>query len=173
MPRRYISAVSAARALQIEIMGDVEIFARLLKNQRDSHVIAITGSNGKSTVTKLLHDLMRHAGLSVSMGGNIGIPVLQLLEQPTQWYVLELSSFQLETTHSLSADIATVLNITEDHLDRYDSFEHYKNTKLTLLDMAHQQLIDEDELADVLEQYPQAKSFSLSNPINPNLQWCS
>ena len=161
----------AAKAIGLEILGDVELFARLVQQQHDAHVIAITGSNGKSTVTKLLHDLMQQAGLSVSMGGNIGIPVLQLLDNPTDWYVLEISSFQLETTRNLIADIATVLNVTEDHLDRYDSFEHYKNTKLTLLDMARQQIIDEDELGELLNQYPQAKSFSLNQPSDPDLFW--
>ncbi len=161
----------AAKALQLEILGDVELFARLVQRQSDAHVIAITGSNGKSTVTKLLHDLMDHAGMSVSMGGNIGVPVLQLLKTPTDWYVLEVSSFQLETTRNLVADIATVLNVTEDHLDRYDSFADYKNTKLTLLDMAERQIIDADELGELLEQYPQAKSFSLNQPSDPDLYW--
>lgn len=163
----------AARNLKLEIVGDIELFARLIRSNDDAKVIAITGSNGKSTVTQLLHDLMKEAGKSVAMGGNIGIPVLQLIDDAIEWYVLELSSFQLETTQSLAPVIATVLNVTEDHLDRYDSFEHYKHTKLTLLDLAEQQVIDVDELPELLNRYSTANTFSLNQPDNDNLYWDS
>ena len=163
----------AARNLKLEIVGDIELFARLIRSNDHAKVIAITGSNGKSTVTQLLHDLMKEAGKSVAMGGNIGIPVLQLIDDAIEWYVLELSSFQLETTQSLAPVIATVLNVTEDHLDRYDSFEHYKHTKLTLLDLAEQQVIDVDELPELLNRYSTANTFSLNQPDNDSLYWDS
>ena len=163
----------AAKDLKLEVVGDIELFARLLRSQPQAKVIAITGSNGKSTVTQLLHDLMQQAGESVAMGGNIGIPVLQLIDDSTDWYVLEISSFQLETTQSLAPVIATVLNVTEDHLDRYDSFEHYKNTKLTLLDLAEQQIIDTDELPELVNRYSNATTFSLTHPDNDQLYWDS
>lgn len=111
----------------IEIVGDIELFCR----EVDAPVIAITGSNGKSTVTTLVGEMAKAAGVSVGVGGNIGIPVLSLLNQGHQLYVLELSSFQLETTSSLQALAATVLNVTEDHMDRYPlGLEQYREAKL-------------------------------------------
>lgn len=108
------------------IIGDIELFARAAK----APIAAITGSNGKSTVTTLLGEMVKQAGLRVQVAGNIGLPVLEVLQQPTpDWYVLELSSFQLETTTSLKPHTATILNITEDHMDRYASFADYKAAK--------------------------------------------
>ncbi|NHI01194.1 UDP-N-acetylmuramoyl-L-alanine--D-glutamate ligase [Oceanimonas sp. MB9] len=110
----------------VEIIGDVELFLRACR----APVIAITGSNGKSTVTTLVGEMAAEAGLAVGVGGNIGTPALELLNRPLELAVLELSSFQLETTPGLAARAATVLNISEDHLDRYDSLAHYRDTKL-------------------------------------------
>ena len=108
------------------IIGDIELFARAAK----APIVAITGSNGKSTVTTLLGEMVKQAGLQVHVAGNIGLPVLDTLQQPTpDWYVLELSSFQLETTTSLRTAAATILNITEDHMDRYANFAAYKAAK--------------------------------------------
>ncbi|MDD7804054.1 MAG: UDP-N-acetylmuramoyl-L-alanine--D-glutamate ligase [Endozoicomonas sp. (ex Botrylloides leachii)] len=107
-------------------IGDVEIFCRLIT---DKPIIAITGSNGKSTVTSLLGKMAHLAGINAAVGGNIGVPVLDLIEQPADLYILELSSFQLETTHSLRAEAATVLNISPDHIDRYASFADYHRAK--------------------------------------------
>ena len=117
-----------ARALEngVPVVGDIELFAR----QVTAPVIAITGSNGKSTVTALTGEMCRLAGLKTAVGGNIGVPALSLLEQPVpDVYVLELSSFQLELTASLNARAATVLNITPDHLDRYRDIEEYAAVK--------------------------------------------
>ncbi len=112
-----------------EIIGDVELFA--IENTTD--VIAITGSNGKTTVTTLVEILLKAIGKNIAVGGNIGTPCLQLLSKSKlDFVVLELSSFQLETTKSLHPVSATVLNISPDHLDRYQSMEHYKNTKLSI-----------------------------------------
>lgn len=116
----------AARDRGADIIGDVEIFARLAQ----APIVAITGSNGKSTVTTLIAEMIRTAGKAVLMGGNIGTPVLDLLEQPVpDFYVLELSSFQLETTRSLDAAVAVVLNVSPDHMDRYHDLAHYADSK--------------------------------------------
>lgn len=104
-----------AKRLGVEIIGDIELFVREIK----APIIAITGSNGKSTVTQLVGSMARCAGWNVGVAGNIGIPVLTLLNRKYQLYVLEISSFQLDLTYSLSAYSATILNISEDHMDRY------------------------------------------------------
>ena len=109
------------------VLGDIELFARLA----DKPVVAITGSNGKSTVTTLVSEMIRCDQQQVAVGGNLGTAALDLLEQDgVDYYVLELSSYQLETTSSLSPQVAAVLNLCEDHLDRYDSFADYVETKL-------------------------------------------
>lgn len=115
-----------ARARGAEIVGDIELFAR----NADAPVIAITGSNGKSTVTSLLGEMAKAAALDVRVGGNIGVPALDLLHAPRpDLYILELSSFQLETTESLNAQAAAILNISEDHMDRYDDVADYTSAK--------------------------------------------
>ncbi|MEN8169468.1 MAG: UDP-N-acetylmuramoyl-L-alanine--D-glutamate ligase [Pseudomonadota bacterium] len=122
-------AIAAAQQAGIEVLGDIELFAR----NADAPVVAITGSNGKSTVTSLVGEMAKAAGKAVRVGGNIGTPALELLQQDTpELYVLELSSFQLEVTSSLNAAAAVVLNISEDHLDRHGSVEHYAAIKQTI-----------------------------------------
>lgn len=103
-------------------IGDIELFSRAIG---DKPVIAITGSNGKSTVTSLLGAMAHKAGINVAVGGNIGTPALSLINNAIDLYILELSSFQLETTASLRAAVATVLNISPDHMDRYESIDEY------------------------------------------------
>ena len=117
-----------ARARGVEILGDVEIFAHYAQ----APVIAITGSNGKSTVTSLVAEMARESGLKTAMGGNIGTPVLDLLAEQPDLYVLELSSFQLETTTSLEPTAAVILNISEDHMDRYSSLSDYTAAKVRI-----------------------------------------
>jgi UDP-N-acetylmuramoylalanine--D-glutamate ligase len=118
--------IATARARGIEVVGDVELFARIAT----APVLAITGANGKSTVTSLVGAMCQEAGLDTAVGGNIGVPVLDLLREPEpDVYVLELSSFQLETTTSLNARAATVLNLTPDHMDRYASLAEYAAAK--------------------------------------------
>ena len=108
-------------------VGDVELFAQAVT----APVLAVTGVNGKSTVTALLGEMCREAGLDTRVGGNIGVPILSLLESPSpDVHVVELSSFQLETTYSLNAFSATVLNLGRDHMDRYDSLEQYAAAKV-------------------------------------------
>jgi UDP-N-acetylmuramoylalanine--D-glutamate ligase len=119
-------AIAAARARGVEPVGDIELFARTAR----SPVLAITGSNGKSTVTAMTGAICRAAGLDTRIGGNLGPPALDLLQdaEPAV-HVLELSSFQLETTHTLSPRAAVVLNLSEDHLDRYPSMDAYAAAK--------------------------------------------
>ncbi|MGL5371981.1 MAG: UDP-N-acetylmuramoyl-L-alanine--D-glutamate ligase, partial [Plesiomonas shigelloides] len=118
--------LQAAIRAGVEVVGDIELFCR----DACAPIVAITGSNGKSTVTSLVGEMARCAGLRVGVGGNIGIPALSLLNDDYDLYVLELSSFQLETTSSLHAKAATVLNVTEDHMDRYQGMDDYRAAKL-------------------------------------------
>ena len=120
-----------ARRRGITIVGDVEMFAVAA----DAPVVGITGTNGKSTVTTLLGRMAERAGMRVRVGGNLGEPALDLLlaaqadAQPTELYVLELSSYQLEATSSLDLRAAAVLNVTPDHMDRYASLAEYAAAK--------------------------------------------
>ncbi|CAM3551809.1 UDP-N-acetylmuramoyl-L-alanine--D-glutamate ligase [Parendozoicomonas haliclonae] len=119
-------AIAAAIEAGAKVVGDIELFCR----EVTAPIVAITGSNGKSTVTTLVGLMAEKAGVRVGVGGNIGLPVLEMLEQGEKdLYVLELSSFQLETTHSLRAKAATVLNVTPDHMDRYASLVEYHQAK--------------------------------------------
>lgn len=118
-------AIQLAISSGVKVIGDIELFAQF----NTTPVIAITGSNGKSTVTHLVNDMCKAAGKKVLMGGNIGVPALDLLEQTADVIVLELSSFQLETTFSLMPFTATVLNVTEDHLDRHGDLTTYQQIK--------------------------------------------
>lgn len=138
--------VAEARARGAEILGDVELFARLV----NTPVIAITGSNGKSTVTTLVGAMAQAAGRHVAVGGNIGTPVLDLLahaDDPSahDLYVLELSSFQLETTHSLETVAATILNISEDHMDRYSSLADYTAAKARIFHGSDVLIVNRDD----------------------------
>jgi UDP-N-acetylmuramoylalanine--D-glutamate ligase len=129
--------IAAAAARGIPVVGDIELFAQALPALGPVKVLAITGSNGKSTVTEMAGAMCRAAGLSTVVAGNIGLPVLDVLldierrpqEPRPEAFVLELSSFQLETTYSLDAQAAACLNLSEDHLDRYDSMRDYAQAK--------------------------------------------
>jgi len=116
-----------ARGFGLEIIGELELASRFLQGR----TIAVTGSNGKTTTTTLLGEILTGAGLSTLVGGNIGVPVVALAEQstPENWSVLEVSSFQLESTIEFRPQIAVILNITPDHLDRHGSFENYALAK--------------------------------------------
>lgn len=135
-------ALSAAEDAGVEIIGDIELFCR----EAQAPVVAITGSNGKSTVTTLVGEMAKAAGVSVGVGGNIGLPALMLLDQPHDLYVLELSSFQLETTYSLKAAAATILNVTEDHMDRYPlGLQQYRAAKLRVYENAQTCVVNADD----------------------------
>jgi UDP-N-acetylmuramoylalanine--D-glutamate ligase len=184
--------VARAVAAGIEVVGDVELFARAihaLNEQRTAstdssgpmRVIAITGSNGKSTVTAMCGDMCRMAGLTTCVAGNIGLPVLDALYEieqgvaaaPQVW-VLELSSFQLETTSSLNADAATVLNLSEDHMDRYPDMDAYAAAKARIFSGDGVQVVNRDDPRSLamalpgrnvvsfgLDRCPQGENFGL------------
>jgi UDP-N-acetylmuramoylalanine--D-glutamate ligase len=168
-----------ARRRGLEIVGDIELFARAV----DAPVVGITGTNGKSTVTTLVGRMAERAGLRVRVGGNLGEPALDLLRSaaaqqsatrgpqaaaaPTQLYVLELSSFQLEATTSLDMKAAVVLNVTPDHLDRYDSVESYAQAKARIFARCETAVINlDDPLVVAMPRAGQKKlSFSLRASI--------
>jgi UDP-N-acetylmuramoylalanine--D-glutamate ligase len=131
-----------ARERGIEVLGDIELFARAVL----APVIGVTGTNGKSTVTSLVTHMARAAGRQVLAGGNLGEPALDLLDKPVpDLYVLELSSFQLETTSSLQLQGAVVLNVTADHMDRYDSIESYARAKARIFAHAATVVLNADD----------------------------
>lgn len=119
-------AIEQAKQAGIPVVGDIELFVRYAK----APIVAITGSNAKSTVTTLVGEMAKTAGINVAVGGNLGTPALELLDNAVELYVMELSSFQLETVTKLNAKVATILNISADHLDRYDNMRAYILAKL-------------------------------------------
>ncbi|WP_049628888.1 UDP-N-acetylmuramoyl-L-alanine--D-glutamate ligase [Cellvibrio sp. pealriver] len=121
-------AIEQAKNAGIPIVGDIELFVRYAK----APIVAITGSNAKSTVTTLVGEMAKTAGIKVAVGGNLGTPALELLDDAIELYVMELSSFQLETVTKLNAKVATILNISADHLDRYDNMRAYILAKLRI-----------------------------------------
>jgi UDP-N-acetylmuramoylalanine--D-glutamate ligase len=143
-PGLSISQPEIMQAIDLgkSVIGDIELFAQATTNKP---IIAITGSNGKSTVTTLLGEIIAADGKSVGVGGNLGIPALDLLQQPADYFVLELSSYQLETTQSLQPVAATVLNLSEDHLDRYDSYADYIQSKLHIYENAKICISNQDD----------------------------
>lgn len=152
--------IQQAIAAGVEVVGDIELFCREAK----APIIAITGSNGKSTVTALTTEMAKQAGVKVGMGGNIGVPALSLLKDDYELYVLELSSFQLETTHSLKAKSATILNISEDHMDRYNSLEDYRQAKLKIYQHAECVIVNGEDRQTYPEQaVKNLKSFAEHN----------
>ncbi|TCP95006.1 UDP-N-acetylmuramoylalanine--D-glutamate ligase [Cricetibacter osteomyelitidis] len=151
--------IQTALQAGVEVIGDIELFCR----EADKPVIAITGSNGKSTVTTLVAEMAKAGGLSVGIGGNIGIPALSLLNQQHDIYVLELSSFQLETTYSLKAVAATVLNVTEDHMNRYVDLEDYRQAKLRIYENCQTAVINGEDQLTRTENLKSAVSFGENN----------
>ncbi len=155
-------AVAEAVASGVEVVGDIELFARVV----NAPVVAITGSNGKSTVTTMLDEIARVAGLDARAGGNLGTPALDLLDpEAPDFYILELSSFQLETTHSLTAEAATVLNISADHMDRYDNIEDYAAAKAKVyLGAAHRIVNLDDPRVVAMAGNAHLIGFTLAEP---------
>lgn len=126
----------AARAAGVPVIGDIELFAHARASLPSHKVVGITGTNGKSTTTALVHHILETAGVPTTMGGNIGLPILAQNPLPEGGvYVLELSSYQIDLTQSLDCEVAVLLNITPDHLDRYESFEAYAASKFRLFEM--------------------------------------
>jgi UDP-N-acetylmuramoylalanine--D-glutamate ligase len=150
----------AARSLGVPVIGDIELFAR-----SGSHrVVGITGTNGKSTVTSLVALMGRQAGLATRAGGNLAPPALDLLQgEPADLYVLELSSYQLETTFSLQVAAGTVLNVTPDHLDRYADVTSYAAAKARIFERCGTAVVNADDqlVAGMVKEGQRRLSFSL------------
>ena len=125
----------------VTVLSDIDLFACAT----DRPIVGITGSNGKSTVTTMLGDMGNAAGVKTAIGGNLGTPALDLLQQDAELYVLELSSFQLERTTTLNAKAATVLNVTPDHLDRHDGLEDYAKEKQRIFRGAGTMVLNADD----------------------------
>ena len=125
-----------AKAACIPLIGDIELFAMARPNLPPHRVVGITGTNGKSTTTALVNHLLESASIPVCMGGNIGLPILSQMPLPAGGvYVLELSSYQIDITHSLACDAAALINLSPDHLDRYDGYDGYMASKARLFEM--------------------------------------
>jgi len=162
-----------ARARGAEIIGDIELFARFA----NAPVLAITGSNGKSTVTSLLAAMAERSGVQTAMGGNIGTPALDLLDPQVELYVLELSSFQLETTFSLDPEAAALLNISADHLDRYASLADYTAAKTRIYHGSGTLVVNRDDprVRATLDLIPRGRSvigFGLDTPAGTDFGLC-
>lgn len=134
-------ALQAAAARGVKLSGDIDLFARNAK----APIVAISGSNAKSTVTTLVGEMAVAAGKRVAVGGNLGMPALDLLSDDVELYVMELSSFQLETTHQLGAEVATVLNVSEDHMDRYSGLPAYHLAKHRIFRGARQVVVNRQD----------------------------
>jgi UDP-N-acetylmuramoylalanine--D-glutamate ligase len=149
----------AARARGLSIVGDIELFARAAR----APVVGITGTNGKSTVTTLLGKMAARSGLTMRAGGNLGAPALDLLDEGVELYILELSSFQLETTASLALAAATVLNVTPDHMDRYPDLVAYAAAKARIFARCDVAVINLDDplVAAMVGPGQRQLSFSL------------
>ena len=160
-------AIQAAIEAGVSVVGDVELFAQY--RPASSKVIAITGANGKTTVTTLVGEMCKAAGLKTIVAGNIGLPVLDALGMETpDVYVLELSSFQLETTNSLVADAATMLNLTEDHMDRYSELAVYAAAKAHIFYQAKHQVLNRDDAWSMIMERPSlaVTTFGLDFDVN-------
>ena len=153
-----------ARHAGVPVIGDIELFAQARAELPAHKVVGITGTNGKSTTTALIHHILKTAGVPTLMGGNIGLPILTQQPLPEGGvYVLELSSYQIDLTHSLDCDVAVLLNITPDHLDRYNGFEAYAASKGRLFRMqseGHFGLISDSATA-ALHQWPTDTNLSI------------
>ena len=134
-------ALQAAAARGVKLSGDIDLFARNAK----APIVAISGSNAKSTVTTLVGEMAAAAGKRVAVGGNLGTPALDLLNDDIELYVMELSSFQLETTNHLGAEVATVLNVSEDHMDRYSGLPAYHLAKHRIFRGAKQVVVNRQD----------------------------
>lgn len=169
-PGISLTEPSIQRAIEngVPVLGDVELFCRTAT----APILAVTGSNGKSTVVTLLAEMIKAAGLKVGLGGNIGRPVLELLStDKPDVYVLELSSFQLETTYSLNAKAAVILNISEDHMDRYDSLEDYTKAKSRIYSGNGEVImnLDDPQLRQLTFEGRTVRGFSQNSATDQNL----
>lgn len=171
---RY-GVLSELRNLDGKLLGELTLFAEALAGGASdpverAKVVAVTGSNGKSTVVSLLADMAREAGFRVALGGNLGTPALELLEAgQADIYILEVSSFQLEACPGFRPDVAAVLNVSADHMDRYADIDHYAATKARLLQGVELAVINADDprVLAMGRDARQVMGFSLVNPAQP------
>jgi UDP-N-acetylmuramoylalanine--D-glutamate ligase len=167
-----IEQVALAQKCGVEVIGDVELFARLNASTSDAtpakRVVGITGSNGKTTVTLLVNHLLKSCGVKSIEAGNVGRPVLEALQSDADVVVMELSSFQLETTSSLVLEAATVLNISDDHLDRHGTLEAYIDAKHRIFDNAKSAIVwrDGEFVAPDEQIIADAKGNAASNAVS-------
>jgi UDP-N-acetylmuramoylalanine--D-glutamate ligase len=162
-------AIIAASKHGVKIRGDIDLFVQAIAQMpRPAPIVAITGSNGKSTVTSLVGEMAKAASRKVGVGGNLGIPALDLLDEQNDLYVLELSSFQLERTESLRAEVATVLNVSPDHMDRYPSLLAYQQAKQRIFRDCKQAVVNRDDpLSQVAAPAAMTQwSFGLDKPAH-------
>ncbi len=160
VPRTH-PLVRKAQDLHVPIYSDVELFVRT----RREPILAITGSNGKTTVTTLVGEMLKKSGIKTVVAGNIGLPVLESLQNSAEIYVLELSSYQLEDTPSLAPWAATVLNISDDHLDRYPSRQAYIDAKANIYRNARFAIINRDDpCCRVMPAHGEHLTFGLGEP---------
>jgi UDP-N-acetylmuramoylalanine--D-glutamate ligase len=163
-------ALQQARDNGVEITGDIDLFA----HEVDAPVVAITGSNGKSTVTTLLTLMASKAGMNAIAGGNIGLPVLDLLRDSKDLFVLELSSFQLDTLHRLPMAAAVVLNVSADHMDRYADINAYAMSKQVVYQNAAHAIINRDDpyVRRMLPHQQGSIGFTLGRPAAGDFGLC-
>jgi UDP-N-acetylmuramoylalanine--D-glutamate ligase len=156
--------LARARKKKLEIVSDIELFAREAK----APFVAVTGSNGKSTVTTLIYHMCRAAGMNVLAGGNLGEPALDLLgEEQPDFYVLELSSFQLQRTETLPADVAVLLNVSPDHLDWHASEQEYRQAKYRIYREARAAVVNraDETAAEHVRHIDRVITFGLDEPV--------
>jgi UDP-N-acetylmuramoylalanine--D-glutamate ligase len=167
VPLNTHSLAAAARAAGVPIIGDIELFAQARSQLPPHKVVGITGTNGKSTTTALVTHILKTAGVPALMGGNIGVPILAQEPLPAGGvYVLELSSYQIDLTQTLDCDVAVLLNITPDHLDRYDgSFEAYAASKARLFEMQKAEHVAVFGVDD-----PEAQMLSVAHVLGTHLE---
>jgi len=154
-------AIQQAISRGKSVIGDIELFAREI----DKPIYTVTGSNGKTTVTTLVGEMAKASKKNIAVAGNIGVPVLDLLETDNEGFILELSSFQLEATFSLKPEAAVLLNVTPDHMDRYADFADYLRAKQHIYTDCHHPIVNADapQIWSNLNLSPQKISFSVQN----------
>ncbi|QWF71033.1 UDP-N-acetylmuramoyl-L-alanine--D-glutamate ligase [Methylomonas paludis] len=162
------TAINKAMLAGVTVLSDIDLFACAT----DKPIIAITGSNGKSTVTTMLGDMANAAGVKTAIGGNLGTPALELLQQHADLYVLELSSFQLERTTALNAKAATVLNLSPDHLDRHEGMVGYAKEKQRIFRGNGAMILnaDDEQVLTMRDEQRKCITFSTQHPADFYLQ---
>jgi len=173
---RHPIAAHAAKAM-VPIIGDIELFALARASLPPHRIVGVTGTNGKSTTTALVHQIVRTAGMASTMAGNIGYPIMGQAPLPANGvYVLELSSYQIDLTHSLDCDVAVLLNISPDHLDRYDGVDAYAASKARLFELQSPEhtaviAVEDDFTRAIADQVTNRRSLVSSADVQDQSAW--